>query len=198
MRQVPAGSSSSLNGLAVRLVEAPADAARAHPLLDPADLVVVEAEAAADRLAIGEVEHLRGGHALVGELEQPGDDAEHGVGLAQRAVGEAHAQVRLGRLVAGPEGGLDQRREGLDVRAHHDHVARLERRVLLELVQDRGPQDLDLARAPVAGVDLDAAVERVRRGRAIGADVGLKALQQRVARRLDRVVTVKGGQAPLW
>ena len=66
------------------------------------------------------------------------------------------------------ERGLDERREDLDVRAHHDHVARLQRRVLLHRVQDRVAQDLDLARAAVAGVDLDAAVLGVQRRPGVG------------------------------
>ena len=145
-----------------------------------------------------------------------GDDAEHRVGLAQRAVGEADAQVGRAQLVrerlelvvlvdhlAGAERGLDERRERLDVRAHHDHVARLQRVVLLEQVEDRVAQDLDLARAAVAGVDLDAAVARIERrpgvgaarerdaGRgAVGAHVGLDAAEQRVLGELDRVVVI--------
>ena len=78
---------------AVGGVEAPADAALGHPLLEPHDVVVVEAEAAADRLAARQVEHLRGGDAPVRELEQLGDDPEQRVGPQQRAVGEADAQV---------------------------------------------------------------------------------------------------------
>ena len=172
---------------AVGGVEPPADAAVAHPLLDLAELVVVEAEAAADGLAAGEVEHLRGGEALAGELEQAGDDPEHGVGLAQRPIGEPDAQVRL---VAGPERGLDERRERLDVRAHDDHVARLERRVLGELVQDRGAKHFDLTGSTVARVDLDAAIDRRRVRRLVAADPRLEAVQQRVAGGLDRVVVV--------
>jgi hypothetical protein len=42
----------------VRRVESPADPALAHPLLEPPDVLVVEAQAAAHRLAVGEVEHL--------------------------------------------------------------------------------------------------------------------------------------------
>ena len=64
-----------------------------RPVLQPGEVVVVEAEAPAHGLAVGEVEHLRGGEALLGELEQLRDDAEHGVGLAQRAVGEPDPQV---------------------------------------------------------------------------------------------------------
>ena len=181
-------------------VEAPADAAVGDPVADPREVLVLEAEAPAHGLAVGEVEHLRGGQAARREVEQLRDDAEHRVGLAQRAVGEAHAQVGRAQLggqrldlvvlddLAGGEGGLDQRRERLDVRAHHDHVARLQRVVLLQQVEDRVAQDLDLARAAVAGVDLDAAVGRVQlragvggagqrlagRG-AVGAHVGLDA-----------------------
>ena len=61
---------------------------------DAGEVVVVEPEAPADRLAVGQVEHLGGGQALPGQLEQLGDDAEHRVGLAQRAVGQPDAQVR--------------------------------------------------------------------------------------------------------
>ncbi len=69
------------------------------------------------------------------------------------------------------------------------------RRVLGERVQDRVAQDLDLARAAVAGVDLHAAVVRVECGarvllvgergtgwRAVGPDVGLDAREQRARR----------------
>ncbi len=59
---------------------------------------------------------------------------------------------------AAAERRLDQRRERLDVRAHHDHVTWLERRVVGQPVEDRLAQDLDLAGAAVAGVDLDAVV----------------------------------------
>ena len=120
------------------------------PLLHPREVVVVEAEAPAHRLAVGQVEQLRGGRPLVGEREQLADDAEHRVGLPQRAVGEPDAEVGQALVASGgvvlvvarsararAERGLDQRRERLDVRAHHDHVARLERRVVLEQVQDR-------------------------------------------------------------
>ena len=202
---MPAGSASSLNGARCVGVEPPADAALGDPALDPREIVVVEVEAAPDRLAVGEVEHLRRRDPLARELDEPGDDAEHRVRLAQRAVGEPHAQVGradvvgqrvglvlVGRHLARAERRLDERRERLDVRAHDDHVARLERRVVLEQVQDRVAEDLDLARAPVAGVDLDAAIvgsepgaRRACRAAAAGrlavrADVGLDAAQQRV------------------
>ena len=80
-------------GRAMVGVEAPADAAVGDPVADAGEVLVLEAEAAADGLAVGEVEHVRGGEATAGEVDQLGDDAEHRVGLAQRAVGEADAQV---------------------------------------------------------------------------------------------------------
>ncbi len=48
---------------------------------------------------------------------------------------------------------MDERRERLDVRAHDDHVPRLQRGVDLEQMQDRVAQDLDLAGAAMAGMD---------------------------------------------
>ena len=190
-----AGQLIELERPAVRGVEPPADAARAHPLLQAPEVVVVEVEAPADGLAVGEVEHLRGGQPLAGELDQPGDDAEHRVGLPQRAVGEPHAQVGrralegLDLVVTGAERRLDQWRERLDVRAHHDHVARLERRVVGKQVQDRVAQHLDLAGAAVAGVDLDAAVHGVRAA-AVLAHVFLYPGEQRVGAGGDRVLVV--------
>ena len=128
----------------MRCVEAPADARDGHPSLRASDVVVVEPKAPADRLAVGQIQDLRGGDARVGELEQSGDDAEHRVGLAQRAVCQTYSQVRtVGQIdvlpsvvqdllehLARAERRVDQRRVGLDVRAHDDDVARLEGRVV--------------------------------------------------------------------
>ena len=200
---------------AVRGIQAPAHAAVGDPLLDAREVVVVEVEAPPDRVAVGEVEHLRRGQPRAREVEQLRDDAEHRVGLAQRAVGEPHAQVGqpgvdgrvLGVLVvaarADAERRVDERRERLDVGAHDDDVARLEGRVVLQQVQDRVARDLDLARAAVAGVDLHAAVvgpqqrasvggagQRLARRRAVGAHVGLDLREQRGAAVLDRVVMI--------
>ena len=170
-RHVPAGERLELERRAVRGVEAPADAARRAT---QSSIRARSSSSSRKRRRTGSrsarSSTCEAVSRCVGELEQPRDDAEHRVGLAQRAVGEPDAQV--GRAdaggqrssssssddLAGAERRLDQRRERLDVRAHHDHVARLERRVLGEQVQDRVAQDLDLAGAAVAGVDLDAAV----------------------------------------
>ncbi len=116
------------------------------------------------------------------------DHAEQRVGLGERAVGEPHLQ-QLARMSAGhglahPEGGLDQRSVGLDVGAHHQDVAGLERRlagrgVVGEQPEQHLAQDLDLTRRTVARVHLDAAVGRVERARgAIGQRVGRDVLLQ--------------------
>ncbi len=205
---------------AVRPVESPADSAGGDPVLHLRQLVVVEAEPPADRLAGRKVEQLRRGRPLVGELEQLRDDGEKRIRLAQRAVGEPDAEVGkrrcvrtafligLDRLGPGPaarsERGSDQRRERLDVRAHHDHVSRLERRILVEQVQDRVTQHLHLARPAVAAVDLDAAVVRLGRravicrvagaGLAVRADVLLDPLEQGrgASRGRERMVVLDG------
>ena len=202
--------------LAVRVVETPPDSARDDPLLHPRDVVVVEPEAAPDGLAVGEVEQLRGGHPLVGELEQERDDAEDGVRLPQRAVGEADRRsgrrlsaARLAPLApavvavvgfpaARSERGLDQRGDRLDVGAHHDHVARLERRVLLEQVEDRVADDLDLAGAAVAGVHLEAAVTAVeqrppvRARRAVADPAGVRSSRMSACSRPSSVSRLVG------
>ena len=81
---------------------------------------------------------------------------------------------------------MDQRRVGLDVRAHDDDVARLEGRVVGKDVQERVAQHLDLAGAAVAGVDGEACVVRVERRAVVGVirgggvdpDVGLEASEK--------------------
>src|SRR5690606_28060210 len=85
---------------------------------------------------------------------------------------------------------------GLDVWAHDEDVARLERRVLLEQVRDDVAEHLDLARLTVAGVDLDAPVlgrelptEPLRLTRSVvPGDVALEQPEQRLrtaARRMS-------------
>jgi hypothetical protein len=144
--------------------------------------------------------HLRRRQALVDELQQAGDHPEHQVGLPGRAVGEANAQVGGARMGVGgglgtrAERRLDQRRECLNVRAQHDDVARLERRILRQRMEDRVTQHLDLAAATVTRMHLDAPVGRHRRrglGAPVGADVGLDTPEEHV--RLAGVLGRPGG-----
>ena len=152
-----------LERLPVRGVEAPADARAVHPLLQPVQVVVAEAEPAAHRLAAGQVEHLGRGDPGRGELEHLGQHAHHRVGLARERSASRISSVRSGSLDAPSqsppaERRLNQRGEGLDVGAHHDDVAGLQRRVVLQQVQDGVAQHLDLAAPAVAGVHPDAVV----------------------------------------
>ena len=146
--------------------QSPPDPGPAGPVAQPLEVVVGEAEGAAHRRRRGEVEDLAGGDPAVGKREQPGERVEQGVGLPQGPVRQAHPQPVTGVARAGlAEGGADQRRVGLDVGTHHQHVARLEQRVLGEQVEQRLAQHLDLAGRAVAGVHLDGAVGGSGRGR---------------------------------
>jgi hypothetical protein len=181
------------------LVETPPDTRARDPAADPLELVVGEAEPAPARLGGGEVEHLRGGHPAAAQLEEHPGHGEQRVRADQRPVGELDPQpVRRvpgdpdpvsGLRTGGrePEPGGDQRRVRLDVRAHHQDVAGLEGRVVLEQADQHLAQHVDLARGSVARVHLEAAVGRVvvaagplvDGGGVVGAQVGLQQTQQR-------------------
>ena len=126
---------------AVGGVEPPADPGLRDPVLQPGQIVVVEPEAPADRrrgrrgrAPARRSAAARRARAARTRRRAPGwSGAASGrrAGPAGRSAAgrrrPAEASSFVGRL-AGAERGLDQRRERLDVRAHHDHVARLEAR----------------------------------------------------------------------
>ena len=163
-----------------------------------------------------EVEDGRGGHPSVGWAGQPADHGEQWVELPQRPVGKPDPQPVTGMLRLGvggvqPEGGGDQRREGLDVRAHHDDVPRLECRVIGQQPDQDLAQHLDLAVRSVRGVQHHATVGGIenRAGDlglrlAVGGDVGLQPAEQVVGCRrlrpgqvLVHEVRVGGGHREL-
>ena len=165
-----------------------------HPVLEPRDVVVVEAEAPSHGLAVGEVEHLRRGQALVGQLEQPRDDAQDRVRLPQRAVGEAHAQLasRPPRStspapnVAWISGANVSMSGHITITSRGSSVGSSASRCRIA-----SRSDLDLARAAVARVDLDAVVARAPgSGARSCADGGLDAGEQRALRHSPRVLLV--------
>ena len=165
-------------------VVAPADGRLVDPPGHPLEVVVGEAEPGPHRLGRGEVEDGGGGHPAGRQLDEVGGDAEERVGGAGRPVGEADAEP-VGRVtdvltghVGQAEAGRDQRRVGLDVGAHHEDVARLERRVVLEQPDQHLAQHVDLSRGAVAGVDLHREVGGRARPRG-----GLAASGARLARR---------------
>ena len=190
-------------------VESPSDARLAHPAGHRVEVVVDEAETAADRLGLGEVEHRAGRGAAAGHVEELGRDAQQRVGARQRAVGELDPEPvrRVAALddVTETERRGDQRRVVLDVRAHHQDVAWLERafaanRILgavLEQPEQHLAEHLHLPGRAVAAVHLDRPVGRVEaaalRARGVVAQVGLEPAEQRVGgrqrgRRRDLVV----------
>ena len=71
------------------------------------------------------------------------------------------------------EGGGDQRREGLDVGAHHDDVPGLECGIVSEQANEHFPQHLHLTIRPVTGMELHTAViVNPRRGRSSNGRIG--------------------------
>ena len=174
--------------LAMLAVETPADVGLAHPAGDVLEVVVGEPEARPHRRRLREVEHLAGGRPTTREREQLRCHAEQRVGLHERAVREAHPKLVRGMNaldhVAEAEAGDDQRRVGLDVRAHDEDVAGLERLVVGEQAEQNLAQDVDLAGGTVAAVHLHRPVVGLERSafsaHDIGGDVGLQPAEQRV------------------
>ena len=174
--------------VAVRAVETPPDVGLADPVGDRVEVVVAETEAGPHRPGLGEVEDLGGGGPSAGECEQLRRHAEQRVGLRERAVGELDPQavcrMRAVHDVAEAEARDDQRRVGLDVRAHDEDVAGFEGLVVGEQAEQDFAQYVDLAGGAVAAVHLDGAV--VGLGCAavgtdgVGGDVGLQPAEQRV------------------
>ena len=171
--------------LAVRGVEGPADAGVLHPPGDGLEVGVGEPEAAAHRIGGQQVQDRAGLGPPPGEVEQTADDGEQRVGLGQRPVGQPDPEPVTGvpADVTHPERGGHQRRVGLDVGAHHEDVARLQGRVVVEQAEHHLAQHLDLARGPVAGVHLDRPVARVDaalvgRRYGVGRKIGLQPAEE--------------------
>ena len=130
--------------------------------------VEVEPEALLHHRPGHQLAHQAGFEAGVGEVEHGGGEADQRVDRRRRAVGDAEPQVGQAVVVVavGGEGGLEQRGEGGEVGGHDDDVARFERRVGGEDVEDGVAGDLDLAAGAVGDVDLDRAVRAGDRRRA--------------------------------
>ena len=190
-------------------VEAPPDPGLAHPVGHRVEVVVDEAEAAPDRRALGEVEDGAGRRAAAGDVEQLGGDAEQRVGAGQRPVGELDAKPVCGVAtlddVTEAERRGDERGVVLDVGAHHEDVARLEGRVVLEESEQHLAEHLDLTGRPVAAVHLDRPVAvgegATLRADRVGAQVALEPAEQGLGERargdLDVRAVVGRGQAAL-
>ena len=184
-----------------RGIDTPADARVGHPGGQLLQIVVVEPETAADRREGGQVEHLGGGHPAVGQLQQPGHRGQQRVGLGQRAIGQPDPQTvrRMTTLdhVDQAERRRDQRRVHLDVRAHHQHVARFQRVVGGQQPDQHLPQHVDLSGGTVTGMHLHAVVAW-REQEAIVVcgqltvvpETLLQGAEQRAGRTVDRQVLV--------
>ena len=119
-----------------------------------------------------------------------GHRSEYLPGVASPELGDnAQGPTRVGAVgpvpravVGGPERGGDQWRERLDVGAHDDDVAGLERRVVGEQAQEHLAEHVDLAGDPVAAVHLHRPVAcgevAARRTHLVGAQVGLQPAEE--------------------
>ena len=149
-------------GLLVGRAEAPAHVGLLGPLADAGERIGVEAEPQAHRRPRREGDHRAGPEAALQQVEEGGGGVEDGVVLSEAAVGDADGDGGdTVALVAG-EHGLDQGGEPARVGAEDHDVACLEGGrplgQLLEEVQQRVAQDLDLAGRPVGPVPADAVV----------------------------------------
>ena len=159
-----------LERLARRAVDPPADAGLGDPPGDPGEIVVGETEPEPAGVLGRQVEDVGRGRPATGELDQGGRDGEQRVGAGQGPVGEPDPEsvrrvpsaVSVVDHVGEPEPGRDQRREGLDVGAHHEDVAGLEGGVVVEQPDEHLAQHVDLAGRAVAGVHLQAVVSVAR------------------------------------
>ena len=78
-----------------------------------------------------------------------------------------------------PECSTNQRCVRFDVRAHHEYVARLQCRVVLEQSEQAFAEHLDLPCRPVASVDLNCPIRfRCNAGSTICDDIGLDRRQE--------------------
>ena len=105
--------------------------------------------------------------------------------------------------VAEPEASDDQRRIGLDVRAHDEDVAGFERLVVGEQAEQYFAEDVDLPGGAVAAVHLHRAVSWLVlpafRPARVGGDVGLQPAEQRVGAvvAVEVFVGLRDGQVAL-
>ncbi len=71
------------------------------PAGDPVEVVVGEVEPQPHGGRAGQIEHVRGGDAAAGQLDQRGGDGQQRVGAGEGAVGEPHAEA-VSRVPAVP------------------------------------------------------------------------------------------------
>ena len=121
------------------LIEPPPDIGLPHPVGDVLQIVVGEHEPGPHRSGLGEVEHLGGGDPAACQGEQLGRHRQQGVGLDQGAVGQPDPKpvrgMAAGHHFTQPEVRRDQRRVGLDIRTHHQNVARFQGVIVGEQAQ---------------------------------------------------------------
>ncbi len=122
------------------------------------ELLADQTELRPHRVEAQQVEHLRSPRMRPSRTSEHGEEAvDHLVGRPHAAVGDAVRNARSA-VRSAAEHRVDEGRVGVDVRRHHDHVVRVERRVRIEQREQLIVQHLHLAHRAVAGVDDDRRV----------------------------------------
>ena len=142
--------------LAVGGVDAPAQVELVGGAREQLEVVVLEPERGPHHRQHQQGQDLVALGAAGGDVQQRLERTDHGGRTEGRPVSDTDGQAVSGDLRA--EDRTDQRRDAPEIGTEHQHVTRLEPVVVLERVQQRVAQDLELTHEPVAGVDLDAAV----------------------------------------
>ena len=169
---------------AVGGVEAPADPGTIDQIGESLEGIVVESESGTHRGQRREVHDLGGREPTPRHGKEPVKGHQDVIGLLRGAVRHPHPQLSGGCGgvgIVGTEGRGDQRRVAGHVRCHDQDVPRFQRRIGLQEPQDGFTQDLDLARPPVAVMDLNGPIAPLRHrcSRKIVGDAGLKRGQHR-------------------
>ena len=154
-------------------VEAPADVSVIDDFGDDPGGVEIEAEALLHHGSGDQFPDPVGFEPGIGQVEH-GARRTGPAGSSRPAIGRP-CPGQIGQVVAvGGDGGFEQRREGRQIRSHDGDVPRLERRIVLEGVEDGITGDFDLATGTVSDVDLHRVVGGGHGGRTVGLDVGLE------------------------
>src|SRR5690606_27757896 len=104
--------------------QAPAHVGATNPARERGQIGFVEAKAATQRRHVEQVQHVAGGNARVGQGQQQFQPLHQRVGGAAALVGQAIRDAACVVPVVQAEHGAYVRGVGVDVRHHHDDVAR--------------------------------------------------------------------------
>ena len=140
---------------AIVCIPSPAQPRGDDKVLQRAEIRIIDSELGAHRLATEQLEQAGCGDTRTDKAEHIEEHSGDRVGVGQTQIGDVHRNGRDDARALAPEHRGDQRRIGRKIGRHHEHMARLERRVGGEAAQQVVAQRLALAQCTMTGVDLD-------------------------------------------